>query len=682
MPACYCCTVRELLTVSTTEVVGQLATKISDAGFRQIETAAVESWTDEVETLKAQLGNLCRSKPQAEHWGVLLEFTIPRRQQRIDVVVLAGGLILVLEFKSAGNADNLSSLRQVEDYALDLSYFHSPSHNRVIVPILVGPGLNGNAPEKKDDSNVRSVGAVCPEELGLVLNSVSDSEPSSAEAQVDLHAWNHGAYEPVPTIIEAAIALYAGMSVREITHARAAANDIISTTNLVLQAIVDAQKNAEKIICFITGVPGAGKTLVGMNLAHNPEIRGDGRPASVFMSGNGPLVKILREALARDSSKRNGTRITKARKTVATFVQNIHNFVREHLEASETERPYENAIVFDEAQRAWSAEHNRRKHSKKSADWHISEPEMALKIMDRHQEWAVIVALVGGGQEINEGEAGIAEWGKALRANYPHWKVLASPEALNGGESVAGGTLFQGAIPPNVAIEETLHLRVSNRSHQATELAAWVNRVLEGDQAGARTLSRSFEQFPISLSRSLEDTKSWLRDVTRGERRCGLAASSGAARLRPEGLEMSLGFRQGYPFDRWFLDGAEDIRSSYQLEVAASEFEIQGLELDYVGLSWGGDFIWDRKQNAWRPLKFTGAKWNGIGDPERALRVRNRYRVLLTRAREGLIIWVPEGSENDKTRSVQAMNDTADYLLGCGVVPIETGERRKAIAGT
>lgn len=408
-------------------MVGQLASKISEAGFRQIETAAVESWTEEVEILKAELSKGCRLKPAAHEWGVLLEFTIPRRQQRIDVVLLAGELIVVLEFKSVGNADNSSSARQVEDYALDLSYFHQPSHNKVIVPVLVGPGLERNIPVKRD-GNVRSVRTVPPEELGVIINSLVDSEPSSMNAQLDLQAWNRGAYEPVPTIIEAAISLYAGMSVREITHSRAAGSDIASSTDVILQAIIKAQKNREKVICFVTGVPGAGKTLVGMNLAHNPEVRGDNRPASVFMSGNGPLVNILREALARDSSKRHGTRITKARKTVATFVQNIHNFVREHLELSETQRPYENAIVFDEAQRAWSAEHNKRKHRKKSAEWHISEPEMALKIMDRHQEWAAIVALVGGGQEINEGEAGIAEWG---RLSAPTIRIGRSSRLLN-----------------------------------------------------------------------------------------------------------------------------------------------------------------------------------------------------------------------------------------------------------
>jgi hypothetical protein len=657
-------------------VVGQLATKISEAGFRQIETAAVESWTDEIETIKTQLANLCRLKPQAKQWGILFEFTIPRRQQRIDVVLLAGGLILAFEFKSVGSAGSVSSVRQVEDYGLDLSYFHSPSHGRVILPILVGPGLRRKTPEKKDDSNVRSVGTVAPEELALMLNSVIDSEPSSSDAQIDLQAWNNGAYEPVPTIIEAAMSLYAGMSVREITHSRATASDITATTTLVLHAIVKAQDQHEKVICFVTGVPGAGKTLVGMNIAHSPGIRGNDRPGSVFMSGNGPLVKILREALARDASVRNGTPITKERKTVA-FVQNIHNYVKQHL--LETQSPYEQAIVFDEAQRAWSADQNKRKHRNKSADWHTSEPEMVLKIMDRHEGGAAIVALVGGGQEINEGEAGIAEWGKALRAKFSHWKVLASPEALRGGESVAGASLFERALPTNVIIEEkALHLRTSNRSHQATELAAWVNRVLAGDAAGARTLSRTFEQFPIFLSRSLEETNIWLRNATRGERRCGLIASSGAARLRPEGLEMSLGFRQSYPFDRWFLDSSEDIRSSYQLEVAASEFEIQGLELDYVGLCWGGDFIWDRNRNTWRPLKFTGSKWNRIKDAERALRVTNRYRVLLTRAREGLVIWVPKGDQSDATRSVQAMNDTAEYLLSCGVIPLPIRQLQQA----
>lgn len=669
MPAYYSRTVREFLRASTTEVVGELATKTADSGFRQVESAAVEAWTGEIETLRVQLFALCSFTPEASDWALLLEFPIPRRQQRIDVVLLAGKLIVVLEFKSAGNARLSSSARQVEDYALDLSYFHAPSRDRVIVPVLVGPGLETNHPARKN-GNVRSLRTVPPENLAALIASVVGCEPSAGEDQIPLDDWNYGAYEPVPTIIEAAMALYAGMSVREIAHSRAGVQDITATTGFVLKSIVQAREKHEKVICFVTGIPGAGKTLVGMNIAHHKQIyRGDGK-ASVFMSGNGPLVKILREALVRDFVARNGGSARKARDNVS-FVQNIHNFVRSYLELADTDIAYEHAIVFDEAQRAWNAEQNRKKNPKKPSSWHISEPEMVLKIMDRHQDWAVVVALVGGGQEINDGEAGLAEWGKGLHTNYSHWKVLASPEALQGHESLAGASIFGDLQFSNTVVQEpVLHLRTCNRSHRATELATWVNRVLSGDQARARNLSGTFKQFPVLLSRNLESTKRWLRDAARGERRVGLVASSGAARLRAHGLEISLGFRQAYPFQRWFLDPPEDIRSSFQLEVAASEFEIQGLELDFVGLCWGGDFVWDRAKKNWRPLQFTGRRWKDLTNPDRAQRVRNRYRVLMTRAREGLIIWVPQGDENDPTRSIDAMNDTAEYLVRCGAVPL------------
>lgn len=668
MPAFYSCTIREFLGTSTTEIVGELTTKIADSGFRQLESAAVDSWTDEIETLKTQLSKFCNSRLEAPNWGILLEFLIPRRQMRIDVVLLAGRLILVLEFKSSGNARVASSARQVEDYALDLSYFHAPSRDRVIVPILVGPGLNTEEAAEKT-ANVRALRTVAPDRLGALIGSIADSEPSSRQNQIDLTEWNHGAYEPVPTIIEAAMALYAGMSVREITHSRAGIQDITKTTDFVVSSVVQARERSEKVICFVTGIPGAGKTLVGMNIAHHKDIYGSDGRASVFMSGNGPLVKILREALVRDFVSRNGGS-RKAASNRVSFVQNIHNFVRSYLDLPEINIPYEHAIVFDEAQRAWDAKQNRKKNPRKPATWHVSEPEMVLRIMDRHKDWAAIIALVGGGQEINEGEAGIAEWGNALK-KYPGWKVLASPEALIGGESVAGASIFGNERPTNIIIEESaLHLRVCNRSHQATELATWVNRVLSGDQAEARRLAGTFEQFPILLTRDLESARDWLRDAARGRRRSGLIASSGAARLRPYGLEISLGFRQTYPFQRWFLDEPEDIRSSFQLEVAASEFEIQGLELDFVGLCWGGDFIWGSEKQTWRSLQFTGKRWKDISNPERALRARNKYRVLMTRAREGLMIWVPKGDPTDATRDPLLMDETAQFLLSCGATEV------------
>ncbi len=620
--------------------------------------------------MKTQLSQLCGAMPTAYGWGVLLEFPIPRRQQRVDAILLASHLIFVLEFKSNHGGEQTASGRQAEDYALDLSYFHAPSHDRVLCPILIAPGL----PTKHlidFQRQIRPLATVAPEELSSLLKSIYDLEPASLAKPIDLREWNEGRYHPVPTIIEAATALYSRMSVREITHSHAGAENLTVTTDFVLNAIIQAQKENHKIICFITGVPGAGKTLVGMNLAHNPDIRGDGRPSSVFMSGNGPLVKILREALARDYSSRNGSAVTKARSEVETFVQNIHNFVKDNLERSESQPPHEQAIIFDEAQRAWSAEHNRRKHRSSSDVWHISEPEMVLQIMDRHPGWAAIIALVGGGQEINDGEAGLAEWGKALKLKYSHWRVLISPEAINGGESVAGTSLFHGETYPNIVLqEEALHLRTSNRSHQSRVFSAWVNRVLIGDCDGASQLSREFGKFPVLLSRTLGQTKEWLTENSRGDRRFGLVASSGAARLRAYGIEMSLGFRAAYPFPRWFLDSRSDVRSSFQMEVAASEFEIQGLELDFVGLCWGGDFVWDVRTKSWRPLQFSGKKWNHVGNESKAIRIRNKYRVLMTRAREGLIIWIPKGAQQDATRSVSTMDDTANNLLQCGVRPI------------
>ena len=608
--------------------------------------------------------------PSAGEWGILLEFPIPRRQQRIDAILLSSHLIFVLEFKSSRGGEQTASGRQAEDYALDLSYFHAPSHDRVLCPILIATGL----PTKHlidFQRQIRPLATVAPEELSSLLKSIYELEPTSQAKPIDFRGWNDGRYHPVPTIIEAATALYSGMSVREITHSHAGSENLTVTTDFVMNAIVEAQKNNEKIICFITGVPGAGKTLVGMNLAHNPDIRAGGRPSSVFMSGNGPLVKILREALARDFSSRNGSSVTEARSKVETFVQNIHHFVKDNLERLSDDPPHERAIIFDEAQRAWSAEHNRRKHRNSSDAWHISEPEMVLRIMDRHEGWAAIIALVGGGQEINDGEAGLTEWGKALQSKYPHWRVLVSPEAIDRGDSVAGTSLFVGETYPNVVVrEEALHLRTSNRSHQSRFFTTWVNRVLIGATDEAYRLSNEFGQFPVLLSRNLEHTRRWLLENSRGERRLGLVASSGAARLRAHGIETSLGFRAAYPFTRWFLDGRSDVRSSFQMEVAASEFEVQGLELDLVGLCWGGDFIWDFKDKSWRVLQFSGKRWNAVGNDGKSIRIKNKYRVLMTRAREGLIIWVPKGDERDSTRSASAMDDTANYLLQCGVRPI------------
>jgi hypothetical protein len=677
--AAYCRrTVDEFLQASPSEVLGALTAGNAREGFSELESEQIEAWQEEIVWLRVQLAELCRKYPQAATWGLLLEFPIPRRQRRIDAVLLAGGLIFVLEFKSGTSGSAWSSASQAEDYALDLAYFHSPSHAQTIVPVVIAPGLKYRS-SRNNEGNVRSVALAPPERMCTLLLETAKAEKGADQKQLDLRDWDEGKYEPVPTVIEAAMALYAGMSVREIARSHAGQANITAIADFLLGAIDRAQKNREKIICFITGIPGAGKTLAGLNLVHNREIQGNGRPSSVFMSGNGPLVDILREALAIDWAQRMDETKKEARSQVRTFVQNIHHFVKENLEHEGGGAPHEKAIVFDEAQRAWDAKQNRKKYKKRSTAWHVSEPEMVLQIMDRHRDWAVIIALVGGGQEIHEGEAGLSEWGRAL-SMYPNWRVLASPEAIKGGESVGGAPLFEReATAHRVTEESALHLNVCIRSHQATDLAAWVNRVLTGDATSAAQFAKRFPQFPAVLSRDLGQTKAWLQKQTRGERRCGLVASSGATRLRAFGIETSMAIREAYSYAHWFLKPRGDVRSSFQLETVATEFEIQGLELDLAGLCWGGDLVWDSGSRRWRTLHFTGIKWRDVRG-HKANRIFNKYRVLMTRAREGLVIWVPEGDANDPTRDVAAMNNTAEYLIRCGVVPLAVNEELHAAA--
>jgi hypothetical protein len=476
-------------------------------------------------------------------------------------------------------------------------------------------------------------------------------------------AWDNSPYRPVPTIIEAAEALFAGHNVCEIAHSHAGATNLTNTSHRLVEIIQEAQRWSEKVICLVTGVPGAGKTLAGLNVVHNPALRREGRPAGVFLSGNGPLVKIVSAAIARDYKRR--LRESGGERTVGTFIQNVHVFVREGMEKAD-KPPVEKVVVFDEAQRAWNADQNRKKNGLE-----ISEPETMLSIMNRHQDWAVLIALVGGGQEIHNGEAGLSEWGRTLRERFATWKVAVSPKALERDASNAGYRLFADGNPGCLSIqtEPSLHLEVNLRSFRARKLAEWVDATLAGDAAKAVAIVPDLRDFPFGLTRKLPTARAWLREHARGQQRAGLVASSGALRLRADGLELSSGFRQGNRdmFVHWFLDHPPDVRSSNQLEVAASEFECQGLELDWVGLCWGGDFSFDTPSGGWAYRNFAGSHWGNLKNEIDRQYLLNTYRVLLTRARRGLIIWIPQGEVSDETRPPTWFDLTANYLIRCGV---------------
>jgi hypothetical protein len=384
------------------------------------------------------------------------------------------------------------------------------------------------------------------------------------------------------------------------------------------------------------------------------------------MSGNGPLVKVLQH-LFTQQGMREGTPAPQARIKATTLIENVHVFARTYTD-DDPGAPSNHAIIFDEAQRAWNKAQNLKKFKRD-----YSEPEMLLKIMERHIDWAVVVALVGGGQEINDGEAGLEEWGRALAGSAKEWLIFASPEVLEGGASTAGHRLFENLeAKRQVETNPSLHLRTSNRSLRAEQLATWVNFLLDGDAEGAASLQIN-KRFPIFLSRDLQETRRVLERHRKGLDRHGLVGSSGAARIRAEGLEPSSTFHADYPWEHWYLSDQTDVRSSYRCEVFATEFEIQGLELDWIGLCWGGDFVWDDHQG-WqlRTLRHgSPSKWSSIKSPDKRIYRKNAYRVLLTRARKGMVLFIPKGDPNDTTRRPEEFDATERYLIRCGVVPLD-----------
>ena len=666
MASFYRSTVEDFFAQSEEQILARLGIAYATRGYTSQYSDQTLTWDRDIRSLRGSLEQCVIRSDTAKSWGLLLEFSIPRKELRIDVVLLVRDVIVVLEAKTGHAA--LQAKRQIEEYSLLLHYFHKASMEQRIVPIIVSPEV---AEIDLDLINQRELFPQLPtywvapvmrsswERLSDLLIEIE----KASTGQMVVDEWDNSPYFPVPSIIEAAIALRSGLSIREIAHSEASEHEIETVTEAV-QGVVDrAKAENHHAICFLTGVPGSGKTLVGLSLAHSDENKAS---AIHFMSGNGPLVKVLQHLFTRESM-RSGATSPQARAEAKTLIENVHVFARYHTEDNPGP-PSNHAIIFDEAQRAWNRHQNMKKFRRD-----YSEPEMLLRIMERHQDWAVVVALVGGGQEINDGEAGLEEWGRALMGSATNWVIHASPEVLEGGASTAGHRLLDDSMrQKEVRTSEALHLRTSNRSLRADQLATWVNRVLDGDAEGAACL-RITERFPIFLSRDLDETRMTLSEQGIGANRYGLVGSAGAARLRAEGLEPSSAFHADYQWEHWYLAEETDVRSSYRCEVFATEFEIQGLELDWIGLCWGGDFIWNEPQGwqlrALRPGRQT--KWSGIKNGEKKTYRRNAYRVLLTRARQGMIIFMPRGNANDSTNNPEEFEATAQYLVRCGVTPLK-----------
>lgn len=650
----YSSPITDFLCRQTAEILGIIHSNDISA-----ETTIQQSntWEIEVEILKDQLRGL--------DGRVIFEYTIPRMGKRVDVIVLHKNILFLLEFKCGDTEYRASTYDQVYDYALDLRNFQKESHDKLLVPIMVSTRAPEVATVIRERDRIIEPLSCNAKNIGQVIRKVSNRY---TEPDFDYVAWENSEYLPTPTIVEAAQALYRGHNVHDITRSDAGAENLTVTTDEINRIIEHSKANHRKSICFVTGVPGAGKTLVGLNLAIQRSDAQRGEHA-VFLSGNYPLVTVLQEALARDKveqEKQRGKRISKADalRSTSAFIQIIHKY-RDSFVGND-HIPPERIAIFDEAQRAWTHEMIERfmRTKKGIAEFRYSEPEFLISTMDRHRDWAVIVCLVGGGQEINTGEAGLPEWFDSLRRAFPNWDVYITPQ-LNDVEYRREHAWQDMIADLNIFEYEKLHLATSVRSFRTPDLAAFVKAILDVDTERVKELyQRIKDKYPVCMTRDLNTAKKWVREQCQGTTRYGMLASSGALRLKPEGVFV----KNEINVANWFLNGKDDVRSSYYLEDVVSEFDIQGLELDYSIVAWDADFRFDGTE--WTYYNFVGNRWQKVAAEERKLYLKNAYRVLLTRARQGMIIFIPEGSDTDETRRREWYDANFNYLCDVGVEAI------------
>lgn len=621
-----------------------------------IDEAQRDAWITQIDLLKECVGGL--------QGTLLLEFNIPRMGKRVDAVLIIGPVVFVVEFKVGATSFDRSSVDQVWDYGLDLKNFHAASHTAPVVPVLVATNARTHLRLEldRDQDNLYRPVRVNAETLASFIRKACQAIIGVA---VEESAWARAPYRPTPTIVEAARALYASHSVDAIARFDAGRDNLRITSRRVEELVNEARLTNKKRICFVTGVPGAGKTLVGLNIATHKAEPSDPTHA-VFLSGNGPLVAVLREALTRDEVDRRKARAKKVRKgdvagSVRGFIQNVHHFRDDAL--SDEEAPDEHVVIFDEAQRAWNLQQTASFMQRKKGrpGFNQSEPEFLIACMDRHRDWAVIVCLVGGGQEINTGEAGIGAWLEAINSSFPHWEIYISSR-LTDSEYAAGGAVEMVRDRASTHLEDSLHLAASMRSFRAENVSAFVKALLDRESSKASlALSEFINRYPIAVTRDIEVAKAWVRKQARGTERFGLVASSKARRLQPHAVDIRVEVDPVH----WFLNGKDDIRSSYYLEDAATEFQVQGLELDWTCVTWDADLR--IAGDDWTYHQVRESKWINVAKEDKRKFLLNAYRVLLTRARQGMVIFVPPGNPEDPTRLPKYYDPVFGYLKEIGV---------------
>lgn len=702
----YADTISGFLSKSEGEIVHMLT---ENNEFSSIRRTTMDSWHEEVRTIRKAL-----SEYKEENGFVAFEYTIPRVGGRIDCIIGLRGILFVLEFKTGEEQNADADKEQLEQYVIDLKNFHFESYDIPIAPIWVVPQAELAPVKVRKPSNKQllfEMATVCDTSIEDCFKQILSKDIS--REQIDMNNWLYSPYCPTSNIVDAARKLYANNKVEDINRSDAKGEDLIRTTKTLLDLIDKAKANREKYLCLVTGVPGAGKTLIGLSVAtkHKEDESSKNKDnRSVYLSGNRPLVMVLQEALARDAYERAEEQIKeklgrKPKRTelkeagitrpeikskIKQFIQPVPSWRKEYLkgirvsgsgdhktlikDANYAYRgsgdfyvPYDHVSIYDEAQRAWEANENasyvRKKeaHLKDFPNW--SEPRFLISCMDRHEDWAVYICLIGNGQDINHGEAGTVEWIRSIKC-FPNWKTYA-PEDIKNEQTVADA--LDGV---NIEYLPGLHLNTDLRSIRAENLAQFVDDLLTFKKENATQLLENLKRYPICITRDINTAKAWVKEHARENERYGALASSKGQRLKPDALTLLPPNSSESEVTHWFLGDNKDVNSSFYMEEVATEFQVQGLELDWALVAWDADMRYDTSSSTWKQYSFRGSKWMNINDEKIRKYQINAYRVILTRARRGMVIYVPKGSPDDHTRSPKFYDGTYQYFKQLGIQEI------------
>ena len=703
-PYQYTSSIKEFFSTDENAIIGVLTQNNSFDSKR----TTIMSWKEEINTIKIAL-----SEYQTEDGFLAFEYTIPRIDGRIDCVIGLRGILFVLEFKTGDSQDDNVDKDQLIQYSTDLKNYHFESYDIPLVPMWVIP--NADVPvarvmHPKTNENIFGLMTVCNSTISYVFKKVLSSELVGGSV-INADNWLHSPYCPTTNIVDAARKLYANHKVEDINRSDARGEDLVRTTDTIINLINQAKERNEKYLCMVTGVPGAGKTLIGLSVAtlHQNEEQTN---RSVYLSGNRPLVMVLQEALARDARDRSKDELEKKlatindknekraykkshkvsmtdiRSRIKQFIQPVPNWRKEYLKGimvsgkgndvsivkdsnyryngeGEYFVPYDHVSIYDEAQRAWEAKENasyvrkKEKHLSNFPEW--SEPRFLISCMDRHPDWAVYICLIGNGQDINHGEAGTAEWIRSIK-HFDNWQTFAPSDILNDKE------VAKEANGLKINYLDHLHLSTDLRSIRAENLAALVDAILCMKEETAKSLLSELDRYPIRITRDLKKAKQWVKGNARPNERYGALASSKGQRLKPEALVLLPANSSETEVIPWFLGDKTNVNSSYYMEDVATEFQVQGLEIDWAVVAWDADFQYS--EEGWKQYQFRGSKWMNINKDEIRRYQINAYRVILTRARRGMIIYVPEGNNEDHTRKCEFYNGTYNYFKKIGIKEI------------